>query len=150
MPDNTKPLVTSKGHPNRQETFAGPTCQLQSSTQNSRRQALEGISLKLRSGQIGGVIFGDVLRKTIQTRHLLRKPPAIAIDVEVLATAEQRGVLHCEVQDTESGVTYDAPLADFWTFGFLLDRGFGKQQALPLQRWRKTIPGTPAQLRFPL
>jgi hypothetical protein len=45
-----------------------------------------------------------------------------------------------QVTDAETGTTYVAPLARFWTQGFTFDRGHGLQRALPLCFWHREDP----------
>jgi len=68
--------------------------------------------------------------------HMLRKPPAWAIDVAILERARKDGALVVEVYDTETGVTYWAAISAFRRWGFEVDRGYGRQIALPLGRWQ--------------
>ena len=56
------------------------------------------------------------------------------------------GATLVEIYDVESGRTYTAPLAAFWEKGFLLDRGFGRQLALPLSEWEVQQTDAPRQL----
>ena len=148
MSTNTKLPGMNREPSGRQESIAQQACQQQSSTSASSRQEPQGVPLLLPSGKVGGVVFGDTLRKTIQgSKHLLRIPPAIAFEVEVVEAAQRKGVRRLEVVDTEGAVTYDAPLSDFLAYSFKLNRKFGEQRALPLERWRKTLPGNPSQGR---
>ncbi|NLE75620.1 MAG: hypothetical protein GX605_02560 [Chloroflexi bacterium] len=94
------------------------------------------------AGRVVGFVGSDgVLRKSVQPDHYLRRPPAIAWDVCALEEAEDLGATRCEVEDAETGAVYSAPLADFWRFGFPIDRGHGAQRALVLERWQVRRPG---------
>ncbi len=85
--------------------------------------------------------------KTVKaSRHFLRRPPAIALDKKALDWAEREGVSVVCVTDTETQTTYRATLALLREKGFSLDRGFGKQVALPLSRWSKEDPAQPSLL----
>ncbi len=85
--------------------------------------------------QVGAVI-GDVFSKRVQgSRHFLRKPPAIALDVESLARAEAAGARSVEIHDEESGLTYRADFETIRAHGLRIDRGFREQIALPFRWW---------------
>ena len=87
-------------------------------------------------GKVIGQIEGQVFRKNIKgSKHLLRKPRAIAIDVyaydEDIATA-----CECiEVKDQETGITYVSTIENFNRYRIKLDRRHGQQYALPLGYW---------------
>jgi hypothetical protein len=82
-------------------------------------------------------LCGRTLCKVVKgSVHQLRKPPAWAIDAAVLEQARRDGALVVEVLDTETGVTYWAAISAFRRWGFDVDRGCGRQIALPLARWQ--------------
>ncbi len=108
-----------------------------------------GRRLTNANGQTCGVIAGPVLRKTVSsTKHRLRIPPAWALDLAHVETAERAGVLFVELHDTDDSSTWRATLADFRTFGRRFDRGHGVQLALTLDHWNHSVPGAPVQLRL--
>jgi len=87
-------------------------------------------------GRVVGSIEGDTLRKRVYgSRHMLRTPRAWAVDADILTNAQKAGVRFVEVVDKESGTTYRTSLDRFFHFGFQLNRGFGLQVALPLEKW---------------
>lgn len=95
-----------------------------------------------QSGKVVGTVSGEFLRKSVSaSRHFLRTPPAIAWDLTALDDARQRGVTRCEVRDRESGRVYTTSLDAFYAKGVPIDRGFGRQLALPLAYWRVSEPG---------
>lgn len=97
-------------------------------------------------GQVYGVLFGDVLRRTAQaSRHFLRKPPAICIDLQTLELAEDAGARKVEVVDTESGRIYRADVQTIHRYGRKMNRGYGLQIALALGRWALNDPAQPLQ-----
>lgn len=91
----------------------------------------------IRVGQrvVGKVINGVFLKKVKASRHFLKHPEAIAFDIESLKQAQQAGAQTVSIIDTESGNVYKAFLSTIWDNGFDLDRGYGKQIALPLAEW---------------
>lgn len=99
------------------------------------------------TGKVVAVLDGDVLRKTVAASlHFLRKPPSIAFDCSILDAARQAGVRRIEVLDRETDRTYTASLGDFERWGVSVNRGFGAQRALPLERWQVRRPGDGVQL----
>jgi hypothetical protein len=96
------------------------------------------------AGKVIGHVAGDTLHKTVRSsKHQLRCPPAWALDCHSLDDAERLGAQRVEIQDLDSGQTYTASIPLIRQFGFTLDRGWGKQIALPLQLW--TCHSTKAQ-----
>ena len=89
--------------------------------------------------------LGLALCKRVQaSRHLLRRPPAIAIDTAALRWAEVEGALFARVEDTETGRAYLASLSTIRAKGLPVSRGFGPQVALPLYLWATEDPRQPA------
>jgi len=92
------------------------------------------------SGQVVGQVLGGVFSKTVRASvHFLRRPPAIAFDMVSLREAWEAGARAVDVHDVETGRHYMAGLDVIRRLGFELDRGFGRQVALPLERW--TVSG---------
>lgn len=92
------------------------------------------------TGKRVGSVAGSVFYKTIRgSKHILRHPrPAIALDLESLNRIELMGVHTVKVTDSETHVIYTASVAHIRAVGFLVERGFGKQIALPLEGWVKS------------
>lgn len=81
---------------------------------------------------------GNVLFKTArESIHFLRKPPAIAIDLEIFNSKKDL-IEYVQVYEKENGFYYTARKIDFIKFGIYLDRGYGRQIALPLKYWDKS------------
>lgn len=93
-------------------------------------------SVKIRVvGKTVGAVVGNEYRKRIINRHMLTTPPAIANDIQALHDAERAGAAYCVITNTETGITYRAPIAKIWDMGFAFNRGFGDQIGLPLHLW---------------
>jgi hypothetical protein len=87
-------------------------------------------------GKVVGHVAGDTFHKCVRgSRHRLRKPPAWALDVQNLANAETVGAQWVEMRDEETGRRYRAAIAEIRLHGFAIDRGFGRQIGLSLNRW---------------
>jgi len=68
-----------------------------------------GQALHLPSGRIGGVVFGDTLRKTVEwSKHYHRRLRAWGIDATVLLEARECGARVVEIVDTERDETWHA------------------------------------------
>lgn len=95
-------------------------------------------------GRVVGRVRGNVFRKSVRgSRHMLRRPPAWALDVGSLLEAERLGARFVEVFDRDTGATYRADVADVRRHGFTFDRGHGRQIGLPLERWTVRRAGQP-------
>jgi hypothetical protein len=89
-------------------------------------------------------VAGEALKKFIRPEHFLRKPAAIAFDEGVLREAARLGAVRVEVLCSD-GRTFRCTLDDYRTHGWTLDRGYGRQWALPLERW--SIDGAPSAMQ---
>lgn len=90
-----------------------------------------------QNGKVAAILEGQILRKRVRaSQHMLRKPPAWAIDTAILDAARRDGALVVEVFDTESRRIYTADIRLFDLYGLEFERGFGRQIALPLAHWR--------------
>lgn len=90
-----------------------------------------------QAGRPVATLAGHILKKRVRASvHMLRRPPAWAIDEGILTAAKADGALMVEIADTEAKRIYTAHVSAFDTHGFSFDRGFGRQIGLPLQYWR--------------
>lgn len=97
------------------------------------------------SGQVIGTIEGDAFTKRVKSsKHMLRQPPAWALDDAVLRDLAARGVTRIVYLDTETGRAYRTTVAEFTGKGRLFNRGAGAQVFLTLGYW--SIDGAPPAL----
>ena len=83
-------------------------------------------------------IKDDVLFKSARASvHFLKVPPAIAIDLFIFNNARSK-VKYVQVFEKEKGIFYTARVLDFVSYGFVINRGFGEQIALPMKYWEKS------------
>jgi len=82
-----------------------------------------------------GKFSGGVLYKSVKPEHLLRKPPAIALQADAIPELRRLGCREVVATLTSTGERLYAPLDAFERYGFLVNRGYGEQVALPLSRW---------------
>jgi hypothetical protein len=91
-------------------------------------------------GKVRGVIENRVLRKAIRgSVHLLRKPPAIAIDARMYDRYRPY-FDEIEITDTETGTVYRVGAGYFDRQRFTIERGYGRQYTLELKHWQTTPP----------
>lgn len=104
------------------------------------------------AGRIVGEVTEDgrFVKRVRGSVHMLREPKGWALDIESLGDAESLGAHTVEIFDTESNVSYTAPIDRIRSKGFRFNRGFGAQIALPLQFWTVRRTGEPEQLAFAL
>lgn len=93
------------------------------------------ITIKTVEGKTAGKYYSKsgLFVCPILTKHMLKTPPAIAKDVSILQDVLRRGGKEIIFHNRETGVTYRATLRLFFDKSFELDRGFGRQLALPLE-----------------
>ncbi|HHX43149.1 MAG TPA: hypothetical protein GX714_04070 [Chloroflexi bacterium] len=133
MPKNTKAgagntgqvqILRAAGKPSRTHSTTGQVC--------------------AQGKAVGRVGRDAIFRKSVRgSRHALRKPPAWALDIDSLLEAERLGATMVEIRDCESGLRYRASVERIWRHGITIDRGHGRQVALPLSRWTVWRPGEP-------
>jgi endonuclease YncB( thermonuclease family) len=89
--------------------------------------------------KVVGLINGDTFHKRVKaSKHFLKRPPAICFDVSTIEDAEAKGAEHVCVTDRETWKVYHARIDTVKDKGFTMNRGFGEQIALPLNRWSPT------------
>lgn len=105
-----------------------------------------GTPIYLRgSSQVVGHVNGTWFEKSIAgSRHLLRRPEALAFDASTLDDAERAGAESVAVRDVETGTVYRQRISTIRQYGFSITRGFGRQIALPLTAY--SINGQPPEL----
>jgi hypothetical protein len=91
-------------------------------------------------GKAIGEVRGNVFTKRIYaSRHFLRRPPAIAFDIDSLHAAQRAGAVFVQVLDGDSNRTYIQRIETILEKGLAVNRGFGKQIALPLKLWKDSV-----------
>lgn len=96
-----------------------------------------------------GYVKGQVFHKNVvASKHMLRKPPAWAFDVDTLDQAEEAGAKWVQLRDVEGGREYVVPIATIRARGFLVTRGHGRQVALGLGHWQLQREGGLEQMEM--
>jgi hypothetical protein len=110
---------------------------------NARRE--HGVSIRSTEGRVIATIEDrDGCRTLVKTvhgsRHFLRRPPAIAFDADSIDQAEALGTVGIFVDDAETGRRYSSSMETFLRLAIDIDRGHGRQLALPLRFWDSPGP----------
>ncbi len=101
-----------------------------------------GQPLRASTGQVAGYVDGATFTSVrAAEKHMLRKPPAWALDASVLRQLRDLGVERVVIITTDWHITYHAPLDAFFAHGFHIERGYGRQVGLKLGYWSAQIEG---------
>jgi len=85
--------------------------------------------------RVAGHVTGEVLRKAVNgSKHFLRKPPAIAFNVDVLSAAEHLGAKRIVVTDLDTKHEYACTVETFRAHAIKIERWDG-QLALTMAYW---------------
>jgi hypothetical protein len=88
------------------------------------------------SQRVIGVVAGDTFRKSITgSKHILRRPRAIAFDRCTLLDAAAAGATCAAILDRETGITYSISFETIDRHSFPVHRGHGDQVAVTLEHW---------------
>jgi hypothetical protein len=105
--------------------------------------------IRAYDGKVIGTSDGTTFRKTIRgSLHLLRCPPAIAIDAR--AYSEQIAPTHerIEALDTESDKLYSISVESFERHKESLNYGYGEQVYVRLRYWQCELKNGARQLQL--
>ncbi|MCB9150730.1 MAG: hypothetical protein H6641_18405 [Caldilineaceae bacterium] len=83
---------------------------------------------------VAGFQYADRLRSERGASGILRNPPAIAFDRDVIAQADANGVNVLEVFVSDTTTTYQTTLTNLYQHGRIQTR-FGPQWVLSLKYW---------------
>jgi hypothetical protein len=98
------------------------------------------------AGKIVGYVANDTFYKRFAgSKHMLRKPPAIAFDVSSLEQAKAAGAEVVKVTDKETGITYTATILHIFAKGKKFNRGYGEQIYLAMNGWTRRGKGIATQ-----
>jgi hypothetical protein len=89
-------------------------------------------------GKRVGSVRGNVFHKTIQSKHMLRVPPAIAFDITTLDEAARKGADRVKIKNRDTDITYTTTIDHIMRKGVPMNRGYGDQIYLPLESWQKS------------
>ncbi len=86
--------------------------------------------------RVVGVVAGNIFKKTITgSKHILRRPRAIAFERCTLRDAAAAGATCAAILDRETGTTYAITFETIHRLSFPVLRGHGDQVAVTLEHW---------------
>jgi hypothetical protein len=101
-----------------------------------------------------------LFKRCIKSKHFLKVPEAIAVDEKTLNKAVEEGTKYVQIFEKEEKVYYSATVEQFRKKAISIDRGYGRQLALPLDYWitskskeipqELTVEKQPLPLIFPI
>jgi hypothetical protein len=102
---------------------------------NTRSQSHTHIPIYI-SQRVIGVVAGDTFHKSINgSKHILRRPKAIAFDRCTLRDAAAAGATCAAILDRETHITYSISFETIDRHSFPVLRGHGDQIAVTLEHW---------------
>ena len=115
-------------------------------SKSQKRQSVKFV-FDRRGNRVASVHPGGLLKRTIQNKHVLKSPPAIAFDYTCLRQMKEFEVDRLEVHNRNSKEKFRTTFDHFLQKAIDIDYGYGKQKALPLDDWtRKGPDGTQPRL----
>lgn len=95
--------------------------------------AFNSITKVYAAGHLVGVVQGDTFSKRVHsTRHFLRKPPGISLNVDSIYAAVQAHAVHLLLHDEDTQTQFQTTLTHLLQTGENLNRRHGAQVFLPL------------------
>jgi hypothetical protein len=93
-------------------------------------------AIKLKDGRaIGWIENGRFIKPVMGSKHRLNQPPAWAIDADVFERQIKPNAKEIIIWDFETDILYISSVYNFDIHKGVLDRGFGRQYFLRLNRW---------------
>lgn len=93
--------------------------------------------IRVKNKTIGFLEHGCFLKPVIGSKHMLREPPAWAIDADAFDNWVKPNAKEIIVTDTEAEIRYRVSVETFDRLKVELDRGHGRQYFLTLNYWTK-------------
>jgi hypothetical protein len=92
--------------------------------------------VRVNNTVIGYIQNSQFIKSVDGSKHMLRCPPAWAIDAEAFDNEIKSHVSEIIIQDRETGNRYITSVLNFDKRKKAIERGFGKQYYLPLSDWK--------------
>jgi hypothetical protein len=87
-------------------------------------------------GRVVGEIDGNTFFKSVHaSKHQLKSPPAWSIDADIFDKEIKPDCTQILIKDQETGNQYQCSIETFDQFKRNLDRGYGHQYYLTIDRW---------------
>ena len=101
--------------------------------------ANETLAVRNRQGRVIGTILHGIFSKNISHKHVLLKPPALCIDAEPFDKLIRPAcnTITIRILDGPYRGEYTTPMISFLSYKGEIDRGFGKQYFMILERFAK-------------
>ena len=93
------------------------------------------IIIKVGDKVVGCLGDNRFTKLVVGSKHMLRRPPAWAVDAEAFDAEVKPNATELVVIDKETGIQYHCPVGKFDRLKGELDRGFGRQYFLTLNHW---------------
>ncbi len=101
----------------------------------------DSYQVRVAGRHVGDVVSGVFKKRISGSRHILRKPRALALSIESLKQAEHVGACEIEITDRESKNVYSCSIEYFKEYAFPIQRGgFEPQLALLIGDFDITSP----------
>lgn len=84
---------------------------------------------------IGQTVDGEFRKRVYRSKHFLHTPPAICIEADVFDQLGTEFITLIRVREDERMEYWETPYEVFDKYKIVVDRGFGRQYALPLGWW---------------
>lgn len=101
-----------------------------------------------------------LFKRCSKSKHFMRIPEAISFDEKTLNEAVEEGIKYLQIFEREEKMYYSTTVEQFKKKNIFVDRGHGRQLALPLNYWtisknkeipqELTVEKQPLPLIFPI
>lgn len=95
---------------------------------------------------IGDIENGVFIKRVYGSSHMLKTPPAWAIDCKAFLDSVIPHAHRIRVEDKDTGVAYEIATGVFSDHKVYVDRGFGAQYFVPLKYWHEIHKEQPSLL----
>lgn len=112
-------------------------------------ESKQGEPVMMGNGTVIGCVVNRKYIKRVHKEHIMKIPPAIAIDKDVFARYIQPKCDYIFVLNMDTGEFYSSSVPNFAQHSFYLDRGYYGQLALAMEHWGKNT-GVVNQVKMPL
>ena len=92
--------------------------------------------IRVKDKVVGKVVGDEFIKKIHSSTHFLRKPRAIAFDLDTLDQAQKLGAKRVKIYDLDFGLICSVSIELICEKGFIFNRGFGNQIGLTLNHWQ--------------
>ncbi len=134
--------------PEQMERLNALLCRIPNRTPEGTKILLPPTGKMRRATTIGTLTFDGIWFKEVSGKDFLYAPRAIAYDLEKLRLHAKR-IKGFQVWHREEKTLYYCTRDTFSLHAGVIERGFGKQMFLPIEKWGKTVLGE-EQVELPI